>query len=123
MTSPLQENISSNVTMANEGLIRLALEWSRSITLTLVICVTVFVLHTRYLKGLREIPGPFRASILPLDRILCTARGHQFATHIAYHEKYGDLVRIGPNHVSFSDPQVIPQVYSINTKYFKVGQK
>lgn len=80
--------------------------------------MTGYFFYTRNRKGLRDIPGPLLASILPLDRLLSAARGHQFATHLKYHRKYGHL---GPNHVSFSDAEAIPLVYSVNTKYFNAG--
>ena len=41
--------------------------------------------------------------------------------HLKLHEKYGSLVRIGPNHVSFSDASLIPQIYSISSKFHKVS--
>jgi hypothetical protein len=107
--------------MSNASLLYLAMEWSGTIGVALLTFMTACLFYTRYRKGLRDIPGPFLASILPLDRILSTARGDQFATHLGYHRKYGQLVRVGPNHVSFSDAEAIPLVYSINTKYFKVS--
>ena len=42
--------------------------------------------------------------------------------HLRLHEKYGSLVRVGPNHVSFSDASLIQQVYGITTKFYKVGR-
>lgn len=39
--------------------------------------------------------------------------------HLRLHEQYGELVRIGPNHVSFSDASLIPQVYGIASKFYK----
>jgi hypothetical protein len=39
--------------------------------------------------------------------------------HLALHKQYGPYVRIGPNHVSFSDSSLIPQIYSITTKFRK----
>ncbi|KAK6373428.1 hypothetical protein LTS17_008448 [Exophiala oligosperma] len=74
---------------------------------------------TRYKRGLRDIPGPFVASVLPLDRILTTYSGHQFEKHLAYHEKYGPVVRVGPNHVSFSDSDQISVIYNITSKFNK----
>ncbi len=71
---------------------------------------------------MRNVPGPFLASILPLDRILTTFSGHQFQRHLAYHEKYGPLVRIGPNHVSVADSDQISVIYSITSKFGKVGR-
>ena len=83
------------------------------------LAVFVLLISVRYRKGLREIPGPFLASILSLDRLLTAASGEQFLTHIKYHKKYGPLVRVGPSHVSFSDASLIPQVYGITTKFYK----
>ena len=74
----------------------------------------------RYRKGLRDIPGPLFASISSFDRIITAASGNQFLTHIGYHNKYGPRVRVGPNHVSLSDGDVIPQIYGITTKFYKV---
>ena len=85
----------------------------------LILLVLGRFVFVRYRQGLRNIPGPFWASILSLDRILSCARGHQYATHIKYHQKYGPLVRIGPNHVSFSDAEALSTVYSITTKFYK----
>jgi hypothetical protein len=36
------------------------------------------------------------------------------------HEKYGDVVRIGPNMVSFSNPKAIPTVYPMRPGFPKV---
>ncbi len=112
---------SAGAIMSNASLLIFTMEWSGTIGVVLLLFMTVHFLNTRYRKSLRDIPGPFLASILPLDRLLSTARGYQFATHLEYHRKYGQLVRVGPNHVSFSDAEAIPLVYSINTKYFKAG--
>ena len=40
--------------------------------------------------------------------------------HLNLHERHGSLVRIGPKHVSFSDSNLIPQIYSISSKFYKV---
>lgn len=39
--------------------------------------------------------------------------------HLALHAKYGPLVRVGPNHVSFSSPSLIHLVYGISSKFEK----
>ena len=41
-------------------------------------------------------------------------------TAIALHKKYGPLVRIGPNHVSVSDPKAINIIYGLKTGFTKV---
>jgi hypothetical protein len=39
--------------------------------------------------------------------------------HFDLHRKHGKLVRVGPNHVSISDGDTIPQIYGISTKFIK----
>lgn len=88
----------------------------------LISVLFLFLARIRYRKGLGQLPGPFLASISPLDRILTTAPGHQFQDHIRYHEKYGSMVRVGPRHISLSNAEHIPTIYGIATKYYKVSQ-
>ena len=35
------------------------------------------------------------------------------------HELYGPIVRISPNEISFSDPKVLPRLYSHNAGFAK----
>jgi cytochrome P450 len=94
------------------------LAMSLGILLIAVLQVTDIIL-TRYWPGLRSIPGPFLASISHLDRIWSLIAGQQMNYHLRLHDKYGPLVRVGPNHVSFSDGSLIPMVYGINTRFWK----
>ena len=82
-------------------------------------CLLGYLVSLRFRRHLRDIPGPFWASISLVDRIITVAKGHQYDTHLKYHEKYGSLVRIGPNHVSFSDGEALSTVYNITTKFYK----
>ena len=84
----------------------------------IAVAIAYFV-SVRYRRGLRQVPGPFFASILPFDRIRTAASGEQFRHHIKYHEQYGPLVRIGPNHVSIGDANLIPQIYGITSRFYK----
>lgn len=84
-----------------------------------VLWFLISIIQTRYKSGLSNLPGPFLAKISNLDRIWSCASGEQMNYHLQLHQKYGPLVRIGPNHVSFSDARHIPQVYSITSKFFK----
>ncbi|KAK5266971.1 hypothetical protein LTR99_006071 [Exophiala xenobiotica] len=51
--------------------------------------------------------------------MLTTYSGHQFEKHLAYHEKYGPVVRVGPKHVSISDSDQISVIYNITSKFNK----
>lgn len=91
-----------------------------SLYLLLLSFIVLCFIRTRYRRGLRRIPGPFFASFLPVDRLRTAASGLQFEDHLRYHEKYGPLVRVGPNHVSVADGDMIPKIYNINAKFYKV---
>ena len=54
-------------------------------------------------------------------RLYDVYRGNAHQTAIALHRKYGPLVRIAPNHVSISDPSMIPVIYSANEAYTKTA--
>lgn len=74
---------------------------SNSLHLTIVVSYLLFsVLSTRYRRGLREISGPWLASVSGLDRAWSCATGLHMDYHLRLHEQYGPLVRIGPKHVS-----------------------
>lgn len=104
----------------DQGLTKLVVQCKGQILTVFITAVVALLFQRRYRKGLYSIPGPFLASILPLDRVLTVAYGHQYLTHLNYHKKYGPRVRVGPYHVSFSDASVIPQIYGITTKFYKV---
>lgn len=59
----------------------------------------ILILRRRYFHPLRNIPGPFLASLSSLW-MAKQAYGDSFhRTNIALHEKHGKLVRTGPNEV------------------------
>ncbi|KAL1863915.1 hypothetical protein Daus18300_008064 [Diaporthe australafricana] len=94
-------------------------ELAMGILLLLGVLGITRILFIRYRTGLRNIPGPFLASISDLDRLWSCFAGQQMNYHLKLHEKYGPLVRIGPKHVSFSNGSLIPLVYSISTRFWK----
>ncbi len=69
---------------------------------------------------LRQTPGPLPAKITNFQRMgwIGTKRAHLILQDM--HEKYGDVVRIGPNMVSFSNPEAIPTVYPVRPGFPKV---
>jgi hypothetical protein len=70
--------------------------------------------------GLRGIPGPLSARFTELWRLRFVGRGTAHEDYPALHKKYGPLVRTAPNVVDISDPAVVPIIYGINSKYYKV---
>ncbi|KAG0650381.1 Aldehyde dehydrogenase [Hyphodiscus hymeniophilus] len=93
--------------------------WRMMIPVVLLTAAIIYFVRIKYRPGLKDVPGPFLATFSNFDRIVTAASGKQFLAHIGYHEKYGALVRVGPNHVSFSNADLIPIVYGITSKFYK----
>lgn len=71
---------------------------------------------------LSGIPGPSLAAYTRLWKLYNAWKGDHHHTEIALHRKYGSLVRIGPRHISVSDPKAIPIIYGVNKGFTKVGE-
>lgn len=92
---------------------------SLAITFILIYNLITY-LWAAYRKGLRTVPGPLLARFSGLYRLSMVSSGGAPFEYRRVHEKYGPVVRVGPNHVSFSDASVIPQIYGIGSEYLKV---
>lgn len=82
--------------------------------------VFLCLLSNKYRRGLSTLPGPRLAAYSSLWRYLDVRGGQAHQTAIRLHRKYGDIVRIGPNHVSVSDPREIKKIYGLKSGYTKV---
>jgi len=103
-----------------ENIIRIAALYRSSLLAILPpVLLFIYLLSVRLRPGLRQIPGPFLASILPLDRLTTAARGSQHEAHRAYHRQYGSTVRVGPRHVSVADGALISRIYGISSAFRK----
>ncbi|RSM09057.1 hypothetical protein CDV31_007824 [Fusarium ambrosium] len=86
--------------------------------------VSIFILHSirnKFRRGLRTLPGPTLAAYSGLWRYLDVRSGQAHKTAINLHRKHGSLVRIGPNHVSISDPREIKKIYGLKSGYTKTA--
>lgn len=70
-------------------------------------------------KALRDIPGPFAASISNLWLLLQCRQGKRYLSVDALHKKYGKLVRIQPHHVSVADDDAINAIYGHGNGFLK----
>ncbi|OTA68029.1 cytochrome P450 [Hypoxylon sp. EC38] len=77
------------------------------------------LLYKRYASPLREYPGPFLASCSRLWKVISTASERTHLDHIELHRKYGPIVRIAPNELSFSSPAVARNVLSAGKRFYK----
>lgn len=91
----------------------------------LAIALLLSCLQARYSRGLNKFPGPYLASFTDLWK-LWYARHNSLKENTVYldvHEKYGDVVRIGPNSLSFASPQAIQEIYGTKGSQQKVCAK
>lgn len=77
------------------------------------------VIYCRFVTPLRRIPGPFLASLSEYWLILVDLPGLRTTVIHKLHEKYGPVVRIGPNEVSFSDVSIVKEIYGQQSAYMK----
>lgn len=82
-----------------------------------LIVVRFFV--QRYNSPLRSYPGPFIASGTRLWKLLSVASGKTEHTRINLHRKYGRVVRLGPNELSFASPQAAREVLAAGKGFYK----
>lgn len=87
-----------------------------------VAVLSLWLARNRYHNGLSKYPGPFLASITDWWRFFDVYGRRPEVTHRALHKKYGDVVRLGPNTLSFSDPKALKTIYGLNKGFIKVCQ-
>lgn len=88
--------------------------------LLFVVTLVAYVMHNKYGHGIVKIPGPFLAAYTDLWRFLLVSGDRPELSHIRLHQKFGPLVRLGPNSVSVADPEAIKLIYGLATGYIKV---
>ena len=69
---------------------------------------------------LQRLPGPFMGRRSKYYRVWLLCGGKGPLRYWRLHQKYGPVVRTGPNHVSISDPDMIPAIYDLKGRFFKV---
>ena len=79
-----------------------------------------YFLHNRFNRGLNKFPGPFIASLTDWWRFFDVYGRRPDITHIRLHRELGDVVRLGPNVLSFADPKALKTIYGLNKGFTKV---
>lgn len=87
--------------------------------LLLVLLVAFHLLRNKYHNGLNKYKGPVLAKYTNWWRFFETLGRRAEKTHIELHVKFGDIVRLGPNVLSFADPRAIKTIYGLNKKMTK----
>ncbi|RDW85523.1 cytochrome P450-4 [Coleophoma crateriformis] len=87
--------------------------------IVVAVALTAYFVGNYFNRGLNRYPGPFLASITDWWRFVDVYCKRPEATHIKLHEKYGDVVRLGPNTLSFASPKVLKSIYGLNKGFVK----
>lgn len=86
-----------------------------------VLLLTILHLSWTYFTSpIKNVPGPFLAKFTNLWRFFDTYGGRPELTQQILHEKYGSVVRLGPDVVSISDPKLLRTIYNTKGNYLKV---
>ena len=88
--------------------------------LCIFLLTTARLLYFRYKKGFSKYNGPFLASFTDLWRVYYTYFNMGEFPMVDLHEKYGDIVRLGPNILSFTKPEAIKDIYGTGKAWNKV---
>ncbi|KAJ5363950.1 cytochrome P450 [Penicillium cataractarum] len=94
-------------------------DWTALAAIILALTIISSSLATAFKTGLRSIPGPFLARFSSFYRLVKVSKGDAPIFYRQLHEKYGLIVRTGPNTVDISDPKAVPVIYGINSKFLK----
>jgi hypothetical protein len=86
----------------------------------LSIAVVAYLLKNYLNHGLNMYPGPFLASLTDWWRFVDVYKRRPEVTHLRLHAKHGDVVRLGPNALSFADPKALKSIYGLNKGFVKV---
>lgn len=76
-------------------------------------------IYNRYFHPLKNIPGPFWASVSSFWLYQSIHRAKYENYHLPIHKKYGPIVRFAPNHVEVSDPDAIEIIYGPKLDFAK----
>ncbi|KAF9891590.1 hypothetical protein FE257_003601 [Aspergillus nanangensis] len=95
------------------------------LTLQILIAISLLyvglsAIHKFYLHPLRHIPGPKRWIAFPLLRHIAAVRGRFDDRMRAFHQTYGEVVRFGPDEVSFISASAWPEIYGHGSQLTKV---
>ena len=86
-----------------------------------IFAIAVHLLANKYGRGLNKYPGPRIAAYTNWWRFFEVFSRKSEYTHLELHRKHGDVVRLGPNVLSFADPEAIKVIYGLKKGMVKVS--
>ncbi|KAJ5613839.1 cytochrome P450 [Penicillium herquei] len=91
-----------------------------SVCISLVVAFTTgYVIYQIFLSPLASVPGPLLGKITTWYQVYLSMRGNVHRDLVELHEKYGSVVRMGPNTVSVVDPEAFREIYKAGGRFKK----
>ena len=72
-----------------------------------------------FFDKLRSFPGPVAAKCSSFWLVQRCRRTRRSESVMALHRKYGDFVRVAPNHISINRPEAVAEIYGHKTGFVK----
>lgn len=94
--------------------------WSPYAPWAIFILLLGCLIRNHFHHGLNKYPAPVFASLTNWWRFWVVARRKAQFTYLKLHRELGDVVRLGPNALSFADPRAVKVIYGLNNKLPKV---
>ncbi|KAI8661121.1 hypothetical protein NCS55_00981300 [Fusarium keratoplasticum] len=113
--------MSSIDTSYIEALIQ-GLDWkslATAIVVVPILSITAWWIVSYFTSPLRKYPGPTLAGWTNLWRLSVVRKGNYHIKIKELHDKYGPVVRIGPNTLDFDFPELIKTLYGTDGKWKK----
>ncbi|KAK1985953.1 cytochrome P450 [Colletotrichum cereale] len=75
------------------------------------------VAYNLFVHPLRNVPGPWSYAISWLPKFYRQVYKADYWRHAkTLHDKYGPVVRVGPNELSFTSPEALDEIYGVKTR-------
>ncbi|KAK6371295.1 hypothetical protein LTS17_009026 [Exophiala oligosperma] len=87
--------------------------------IALSILLVGYLLSNYFNHGLNKYPGPFLAKFTNWWRFFDVYGRRPDITHLKLHRELGDVVRLGPNSLSFANPKALKTIYGLNKGFTK----
>ncbi|EDU47343.1 CypX Cytochrome P450 [Pyrenophora tritici-repentis] len=82
-----------------------------TILLLILFSIIAQTVHLRWMHRLSRYPGPWLNSVSNIPSAVAAFRGVQHLYNYKLHERYGPVVRISPNELSFAEPYAWEHIY------------
>jgi hypothetical protein len=94
--------------------------WQIVLTVTLVIAiVNNYIIYPFYTSPLANVPGPKLNAMTKWRQVYADFTKKRTLYIHSLHQKYGPVVRIGPNELSFTGEEPMKVIYGAGTNFYK----